>query len=72
VVTAGQKGKEYGFMNSARLEKSLRLLRNVNDARLLKNSELIRIQEARLRQHDYDSRDKINPRQMNIYDVIDP
>ena len=56
-------------MNTARLEKSLRLLRDVTDARLLRDRALIAQSEALLRQHDYDARDKIDPRQLSIFDI---
>lgn len=52
----------------ARLEKSLRILRDVNQARLLRLTPLIEKHEAILRQHDYDARDKIDVRQLNIYE----
>ena len=53
----------------ARLEKSLRILRDLNCARLLKLAPLVAKHEALLRQHDYDARDKIDPRQLTIFDV---
>lgn len=56
-------------MNDARLQKSLRLLRDVTDARLLKDRTLAARCESLLRQHDYDSRDKIDPRQLSIFDI---
>ena len=55
--------------NGVRLEKSLRLLRNVSDARLLKKRDLIEKHEAILRQHDYDARDRVDPRQLSIFDI---
>ena len=56
-------------MNQTRIEKSIRLLRNVSDARLIKDKALIAKHEAILRQHDYDARDKIDPRQLSIFDI---
>jgi hypothetical protein len=55
-------------MNHVRLEKSLRLLRDVNDARLLGLHEEARKREAMLQQHDYDARDKVDARQLTIYE----
>jgi hypothetical protein len=55
-------------MNHERLEKSLRVLRDVNRARLVK-SDSRSILEALLRQHDYDSHDRIDPKQLTIFDV---
>lgn len=56
-------------MNHVRLEKSLRLLRDVNAARWIGSAELIRKSEAKLRQHDYDARDKIDARQLTIFET---
>ena len=56
-------------MNDIRLQKSLRLLRNVSEARLLKDKTLIAKHEAILRIHDYDARDKVDPRQLSIFDT---
>jgi hypothetical protein len=52
-----------------RLEKSLRILRDVTAARLIRAPELIQKHEAILRQHDYDSRDRVDPRQLNIFEA---
>lgn len=59
-------------MNQTRIEKSLRLLRNVSDARLIGDVSLVRKHEAILKQHDYDARDKIDPRQLSIFDAPEP
>jgi hypothetical protein len=56
-------------VNDARLQKSLRLLRNVSEARLIRDKALIAKHEAILKQHDYDARDKIDPRQLSIFDT---
>lgn len=56
-------------MNVARLEKSLRLLRELNVARALHNKGLITKYEMLLKQHDYDAKDKVDPRQLSIFDV---
>lgn len=53
-----------------RLEKSLRLLRDVNDARLLKLLDEARRSEALLEQHDADARERVSVRQTNIFERI--
>jgi hypothetical protein len=57
-------------MNNVRLQKSLQLLRDLNRARSAKAAPLILKYETILRQHDYDARDKIDPRQLSIFDPI--
>jgi hypothetical protein len=57
-------------VNNVRLQKSLQLLRDLNRARLAKAAPLISKYEAILRQHDYDGRDKIDSRQLSIFDHI--
>lgn len=57
-------------MNPKRLEKSLDLLRRLNDARATGPLPLVRKLEVLLKQHDYDARDKIDARQMNIYEFL--
>ncbi len=59
----------YCRLNAARLEKSLRILRDLNYARMLKDETLVAKHEAILRQHDYDARDKIDARQLNIFEA---
>lgn len=53
-----------------RLEKSLRLLRSLNESRALRNPRLVEKYEALLRQHDADIRNKTDPHQTSIYDAI--
>jgi hypothetical protein len=57
-------------MNNVRLEKSLRLLRDVNAAREIGSTGLIQKAEAALRQHDYDARDRVDARQLTIYETV--
>jgi hypothetical protein len=56
-------------MNASRLEKSLHILRELNTARALRATKLVSKYEAILKQHDYDARDKIDPRQMTIFEA---
>jgi hypothetical protein len=56
-------------VNSIRVERSLRLLRNVSEARLIGDATLIAKHEAILKIHDYDARDKIDPRQLTIFEI---
>jgi hypothetical protein len=58
-------------MNDARLQKSLRLLRDVNYARTYGPQDLIEKCAAKLQQHDWDARDKIDTRQLTIFDALD-
>lgn len=52
-----------------RLEKSLRILRELNQARLERSSDVARL-EAVLRQHDYDAHDKVDSRQLTIFESL--
>lgn len=56
-------------MNEVRIKKSLRILRDLNRARLARTAPLVSKYEAILRQHDYDARDKIDPRQLSIFET---
>lgn len=56
-------------MNEVRIKKSLRILRDLNRARLIKATRDVLRYEAILRQHDYDGRDKIDPRQLSIFEA---
>ena len=56
-----------GRPSQTRLDKSLRLLRDVNDARLLGLDPSK--PEAKLQQHDYDARDGVDARQLTIFEA---
>jgi hypothetical protein len=58
------------FLNNARLRSSLRILRELNEARLHKRTDLVRNLESILQQHDWDARDRIDTRQLTIFDAI--
>lgn len=51
-----------------RLDKSLQILRDLNWARTHCPEKVAQL-EAQLRQHDYDGRDKVDPRQLSIYET---
>lgn len=63
-------------MNAVRLERSLVLLRRVNDARFRFSGwagrERVRHAEEELKQHDVDCRERVNAGQLTIFSRIDP
>lgn len=57
------------LVNVIRLERSLCLLRRLNEARV-KDRACASVLEVMLHQHDLDARNKTDPRQLTIYDAI--